>query len=178
MVKQAPISLNGGQKDELRIQFAALCWRRKRGKLQILLITSLETRRWILPKGWPKKGFDAEGTALDEAWEEAGIRPVGSGRGLIGRYRYTKRLPIDASGKMPDGTAINGPSGIRKYLLARPEQFTRCLTEKLFVYALGRQISFTDRDDIDRIVSAMPRHQHARHTPRPRLPVTSRRRMT
>jgi hypothetical protein len=81
---------------------------------------------------------------------------------FLGRWRdrYAKRQPIDASGKMPDGTAINGPSGIRKYLLARPEQFTRCLTEKLFVYALGRRISFTDRDDIDRIVSAMPRHQH------------------
>jgi hypothetical protein len=81
---------------------------------------------------------------------------------FLGRWRdrYAKRQPIDASGKMPDGTAINGPSSIRKYLLARPEQFTRCLTEKLFIYALGRRISFTDRDDIDRIVSAMPRHQH------------------
>ncbi len=81
---------------------------------------------------------------------------------FLGRWRdrYAKRQPIDASGKMPDGTAINGPSSIRKYLLARPEQFTRCLTEKLFIYALGRRISFTDRDDIDQIVSAMPRHQH------------------
>ena len=81
---------------------------------------------------------------------------------FLGRWRdrYAKRQPIDASGKMPDGTAINGPSSIRKYLLARPEQFTRCLTEKLFIYALGRRISFTDRDDIDQIVSAMPRHKY------------------
>ncbi|PHP26646.1 NUDIX hydrolase [Limimaricola cinnabarinus] len=75
-----------------RFQVAALCYRESDRGLEVLLVTSLETKRWILPKGWPKKGFDAEGTALDEAWEEAGIRPVGSGRGLIGRYRYTKRL--------------------------------------------------------------------------------------
>lgn len=76
------------------------------------------------------------------------------------RDRYHKRLPIDGTGEMPDGTAINGPNGIRKYLLARPEQFTRCLTEKLFIYSIGRRISFTDRDDIDRIVAAMPEHNH------------------
>ena len=72
------------------------------------------------------------------------------------RDRYAKRLPIDGSGKMPDGTSIDGPPGIKEYLKARPGQFTRCLTEKLFVYALGRRLSFTDRDDVDRIVTLMP----------------------
>ena len=81
---------------------------------------------------------------------------------FLGRWRdrYSKRMPIDASGKMPDGTAVTGPSGIREYLLSRPEQFTRCLTEKLFVYALGRRISFTDRDDIDRIVSTISKRKY------------------
>jgi len=76
------------------------------------------------------------------------------------RERYTKRLAIDGSGVMPDGTAIKGPGGIRQYLSARPAQFSRCLTEKLFIYALGRRISFTDRDDIDRIVSRLPGHKY------------------
>ncbi|MCP4847134.1 MAG: DUF1592 domain-containing protein, partial [Verrucomicrobiaceae bacterium] len=76
------------------------------------------------------------------------------------RDRYTKKLPIDGSGEMPDGTAINGPTGIKEYLKARPGQFTRCLTEKLFIYAMGRRISFTDRDDIDRIVAIMPKHNY------------------
>ena len=81
---------------------------------------------------------------------------------FLGRWRdrYGKRLPIDATGKMPDGTALNGPDGIRDYLEQKPEQFTRCLTEKLLVYALGRRISFTDRDDIDRIVADMPEHHY------------------
>jgi len=72
----------------------------------------------------------------------------------IGRYRarYSKKTPIDPSGHMPDGTVFEGPAGIRQYLLDRPEQFTRCLTEKLMTYALGRQLAFTDREDLDRII--------------------------
>ncbi|MFG6582226.1 NUDIX hydrolase [Sulfitobacter sp. 1A12779] len=89
MVKQAPISLNGGQKDELRIQFAALCWRRKRGKLQILLITSRGSKRWIIPKGWPMDGKTPAASALVEAWEEGGV--VGQARGqCLGVYSYAK----------------------------------------------------------------------------------------
>ena len=61
---------------------------------------------------------------------------------------------------MPDGTAIDGPGGIRKYLLDRPDQFTRCLTEQLFTSALGRRLSFADRDDIDRIVADLPKHDY------------------
>ena len=70
MTTQAPISLNGGQKDDLRIQFAALCWRRKRGKLQILLITSRGSKRWIIPKGWPMDGKTPAASALVEAWDK------------------------------------------------------------------------------------------------------------
>ena len=78
----------------------------------------------------------------------------------VWRDRYNKKLPIDGSGKMPDGTAINGPAGIKQYLSTRPNQFTRCLTEKLFISAMGRRISFTARDDIDRIVAALPQHNY------------------
>ena len=75
-----------------RYQVAALCFRRESSGLEILLVTSLETRRWILPKGWPKTGFDAGGVALEEAWEEAGVRPRCAEPPRIGRYRYDKRL--------------------------------------------------------------------------------------
>ncbi len=72
----------------------------------------------------------------------------------LGRYRtrYNKKTPIDPSGSMPDGTEFTGPSGIRRYLMERPEQFTRCLTEKLMIYALGRQLAITDREDLDQLV--------------------------
>ena len=51
--------------------------------------------------------------------------------------------------------AATGPTGIKQYLLERPEQFAHCLTEKLMVYGLGRTLNFTDRDDIDLIVETL-----------------------
>jgi 8-oxo-dGTP pyrophosphatase MutT (NUDIX family) len=55
-------------------QVAALCWRIGRdSQLEILLITSLRTRRWILPKGWPMTGVSPARAAAREALEEAGV---------------------------------------------------------------------------------------------------------
>lgn len=66
------------------LQVGALCLRRRGGRPQVLLITSLGSGRWIIPKGWPMRGRSLAGAALQEAWEEAGItgrvdpRPIGS----------------------------------------------------------------------------------------------------
>ena len=77
----------------------------------------------------------------------------------VGRFRtrYAKRSPIDPSGQMPDGTRFDGGRGLRDYLLARPRQFTHCLTEKILTYALGRRLAFTDRGDLERIVTETAR---------------------
>jgi 8-oxo-dGTP pyrophosphatase MutT (NUDIX family) len=56
------------------VQVAALCTRKQGGKTQVLMIRSLDTGRWILPKGWPMVGKTLAGSALQEAWEEAGVR--------------------------------------------------------------------------------------------------------
>ena len=92
MTKQTPIILNGAGKDELRLQFAALCWRRKQGKLQVLLVTSRGRKRWIVPKGWPIDGKTPADCALIEAWEEAGVRGK-AGAQSLGVYAYTKTGP-------------------------------------------------------------------------------------
>ena len=71
-------------------QYAALPWRRA-PDFEILLITSRETRRWVIPKGWPMPGHSAAESAAQEAYEEAGIR--GEMRAeAIGQYGYNKRL--------------------------------------------------------------------------------------
>ena len=57
--------------------------------IEVLLVTSRETGRWIIPKGWPIKGFKPAETAAREAFEEAGVRGLVSGRSL-GRYVYEK----------------------------------------------------------------------------------------
>lgn len=72
-----------------KIQAAALPWREKDGKLEVLLVTSRQSKRWIVPKGWPKSDETLSETAVREVWEEAGIR--GEAPVLpIGRYFYTK----------------------------------------------------------------------------------------
>jgi len=77
---------------EPRAQFAALPWRRDAaGEVEVMLITSRETRRWVIPKGWPIKGKTARKSAAQEAFEEAGIRGKASKR-PIGAYAYDKRL--------------------------------------------------------------------------------------
>ena len=71
------------------IQYAALPWRIENGVLQVLLITSLKTKRWIVPKGWPVEGLSPEDSAAHEALEEAGV--IGTmAQDRLGRYRYKK----------------------------------------------------------------------------------------
>jgi 8-oxo-dGTP pyrophosphatase MutT (NUDIX family) len=80
-----------------RLQVAALCYRTRPQGREVLLITSRGTGRWILPKGWPIKGLDAAGAALQEAWEEAGVLSGRTGPDPVGAYVYQKGLPGDWS---------------------------------------------------------------------------------
>lgn len=75
-----------------RAQIAAMPVRRTGdGALEIMLVTSRTTKRWIVPKGWPIKGLKDADAAAREAYEEAGV--VGTiGRKPAGRYTYWKRM--------------------------------------------------------------------------------------
>ncbi|HLH96361.1 MAG TPA: DUF1592 domain-containing protein [Xanthobacteraceae bacterium] len=59
---------------------------------------------------------------------------------------------IDASGVLPDGTAFDGPAGLRDILVARREQFVQTFTERLLTYGLGRGVEQYDAPIIRRIV--------------------------
>ena len=78
-------------------QYAVLPWRRA-GDLEILLITSRETGRWVVPKGWPMRGHSEAESAAQEAYEEAGIRGRIAEQPM-GYYDYNKRLR--GGGKKP-----------------------------------------------------------------------------
>lgn len=73
-------------------QVAALCWRLRKGHAQVLLVTSRDTHRWVLPKGWPIAGLTPQAAAAREAWEEAGVEGK-IGTQPLGQYCYDKRLP-------------------------------------------------------------------------------------
>ena len=91
MTKLHPISLRRARKTDLRTQFAALCYRVVNDKVQVLLITSRRGGRWIIPKGWPMHGKAPEDAALQEAWEEAGVKGKVTGP-CMGLYSYRKGL--------------------------------------------------------------------------------------
>ena len=73
----------------------------------------------------------------------------------IGAYRtmdrYT-RTKIDTSGKLVDGTEVNGPTDLRNALLRHPEQFVQTFAEKMAMYALGRAIEYYDMPSVRKIV--------------------------
>ena len=73
------------------IQYAALPFRIEGRQVQVLLITSRATRRWVIPKGWPIGGLKPQDAAAREAAEEAGLVGEAEAR-AIGSYHYAKRL--------------------------------------------------------------------------------------
>lgn len=75
-----------------RLQVAALCHRGEGASKEYLLVTSRETARWIIPKGWPIRGLNCKEAALREAWEEAGVKNGLATADPVGKYTYRKRL--------------------------------------------------------------------------------------
>ncbi len=73
-----------------RLQYAALPWRDVDG-LEIMLVSSRDTKRWIIPKGWPMAGRSGSATAAIEAIEEAGLLGAISQQ-PIGYFSYSKRF--------------------------------------------------------------------------------------
>jgi 8-oxo-dGTP pyrophosphatase MutT (NUDIX family) len=72
-----------------RLQYGALPYRvRDNSAVEVLLVTSRATKRWIIPKGWPIKGLKPGEAAAREAYEEAGVR--GRVGRAIGNYVYDK----------------------------------------------------------------------------------------
>jgi len=93
---QDKIAGQGAKADAARIQYGALCWRVAGAGIEVLLITSRDTGRWVIPKGWPMPGLAPEAAAAQEAWEEAGVEGTMSPL-CVGRFGYRKVLSTTAS---------------------------------------------------------------------------------
>jgi hypothetical protein len=79
----------------------------------------------------------------------------------LGRWRSVEAgKPVDASGALPDGTRLNGPAGLQRFLVAQREQFVTTLTEKLLTYALGRKLNFYDGPAVREVRRAAAAHQY------------------
>jgi 8-oxo-dGTP pyrophosphatase MutT (NUDIX family) len=82
---------------KLRTQYAALPFRRRdEANIEVMLITSRDTGRWVIPKGWPVPKLTPSNSAALEAREEGGL--IGRiGEQPIGRFYYDKRLSDGSS---------------------------------------------------------------------------------
>jgi hypothetical protein len=73
---------------------------------------------------------------------------------VLGRWRQEESgKPIDASGKLADGTKLEGIVGLKRALLARKDLFVRNLANKMLGYALGRGLALRDSCAVDQIVA-------------------------
>jgi mono/diheme cytochrome c family protein len=67
------------------------------------------------------------------------------------RTRDERGIPVDTSGTTVSGASVDGLTGLRAMLLARPEQFPRTVAAKLMAYALGRMLDYHDRPAVRKI---------------------------
>lgn len=91
MPKVSRVMDEGQGKEKLFQQYAALPYTVQDGELLVVLVTSRQTGRWIIPKGWPEKTLKGHEVAAREAFEEAGL--IGEvAKKPLSSFQYAKRL--------------------------------------------------------------------------------------
>jgi hypothetical protein len=75
--------------------------------------------------------------------------PVGKWRTMDGKF------PVDSAGALPGNKTFKTPAEMRALLKADPKGFTRCLTEKLLTYSLGRGLEKFDRPTVSKICNKL-----------------------
>jgi hypothetical protein len=79
----------------------------------------------------------------------------------VGKWRTVDgKFPVDASGKFPDGKEFNGPAQMKSLLEQNLPEFTRCVTEKMLTYALGRGVESFDRLTVQNLVRETAQHDY------------------
>jgi mono/diheme cytochrome c family protein len=80
---------------------------------------------------------------------------------LIGEYRDEDGgRPVNATGRLADGTMLDGPASLRKALLSRRDAVASTATEKLLTYALGRRVDYFDMPAVRTIVRDAARQDY------------------
>jgi hypothetical protein len=105
----------------------------------------------IDPPGFALESFNPIG-----GWRDR-FRSLGEGEKVDAdvngqRVRYKLGPPVDASGELPDGQKFAGFREFRDHLAANDEVLAKSLVTKLLTFATGREMGFSDRAVIDRIV--------------------------
>jgi 8-oxo-dGTP pyrophosphatase MutT (NUDIX family) len=94
------------------------------GQCRVMLVTSRETRRWVIPKGWAEKGMAPHALAAKEAYEEAGLEGEVDPQPL-GRYRYAKLRRGKKATKVVPCEVVVFPLAVARQLADWPEKGQR-----------------------------------------------------
>ncbi|WP_443266996.1 NUDIX hydrolase [Xanthobacter sp. NM-25] len=137
-----------------RVQYAALPYRvRRDGEVQLRLITSRETRRWVIPKGWPMKGLSPSKAAAREAYEEAGLVGI-VGREALGMYTYEKNLGLRSV--LCDVMVF--PLKVKRHLHKWPERSQRVG----FWFSIDSAAAAVQEEELKLLILAFGAHMAAR----------------
>jgi 8-oxo-dGTP pyrophosphatase MutT (NUDIX family) len=130
------------------VQYGALPYRfTTDAALEILLVTTRHTRRWIIPKGWPTKGLRPAKSAAREAFEEAGVRGK-IGAKPLGLFTYQKSL--DEAGVQATCEVRVFPLLVQRQSEAWPE-----FEQRMIQWAdPGKALSLIKEPDLKKLVAA------------------------
>lgn len=145
---------------EPRTQYGAVCWRMAKGGVQVLLVTSRETGRWVVPKGWPINGMSPEKSSAREAWEEAGVRGAVHAQ-CLGLYSYDKLVGPTRSA-LPCVVALYG---IRVEELAK--RFPERAQRRRKWFAAAKAATKVDEPELRSILATLARAEDGTLTVKP-----------
>jgi hypothetical protein len=116
--------------------------------------------RVIDPPGFALENYDVIG-----GWRDR-FRSLGDGEQVnlrvAGRkVRYRLNQPVDAAGQLPSGQAFKDFPEFQKHLLASQDRVAQCVAEKLLTFATGREMGFSDRAEIARLIAESKSKNHA-----------------
>ncbi|MEO6246836.1 MAG: DUF1592 domain-containing protein, partial [Opitutaceae bacterium] len=113
------------------------------------------------PPGFALESFDIMGAWRDRYRAVAEDKPVEKGIGKNGQpFEFHYGLPVDAAGELPDGRPFQDIREFKRLLLDREIDVARNLAKQLMIYATGAPVRFSDRAEIDQIVSATAAKNH------------------
>ncbi|MFT5525095.1 MAG: hypothetical protein ACI9HK_003061 [Pirellulaceae bacterium] len=107
--------------------------------------------------------FDHFGLALENYdllghWRPKYVYPVLDSEGK--KFELVEKEAVDARSEAPDGAAMHGVAGLKQYLLANKDKVMRGLNEKLFSYALGREVRYLDHQRLDALLKKSKQNDH------------------
>jgi 8-oxo-dGTP pyrophosphatase MutT (NUDIX family) len=156
---QIPRRLKRKTSPAVRVQYGALPYRfTKDSGLEILLVTTRQTRRWIIPKGWPIKGLRPPKSAAREAFEEAGVR------GKVG----TKSLGFFTYEKFLDGNGVRVACEVKVFplLVTRQSELWPELDQRMAQWlAPTDALSLIEQPELKALVAAFAKRKSVARRP-------------